>query len=150
MTVIVDTGVLYAEHDTDATRYETTSRALEAVYDGEFGHPYINDYIFDEVITLTRNRTSSFAATKKLGDRLRGVDPYPTPVPSLPYLLPPRDVHEFFSESLELGWQLVFAHIPCMVVLQPCSPKGPMPSSEDSLVGTSSVRAIPVHFSCRG
>jgi len=72
MTVLVDTGVLYADHDTDATRHGFASMALEAVYDGEFGHPYISDYIFDEAITLTRTRTGSYAAAKRLSDRLRG------------------------------------------------------------------------------
>lgn len=39
MTLIVDTGVLYADHDTDAHRHEAASSALEAVYDDEFGAP---------------------------------------------------------------------------------------------------------------
>ena len=54
MTVLLDTGVLYADHDTDATRHGVAAEALEAVYDGELGHPYISDYVFDEAITLTR------------------------------------------------------------------------------------------------
>jgi len=45
MTVLVDTGVLYADHDTDATRHEVAAQALEAVYDGEVGQPYISDYL---------------------------------------------------------------------------------------------------------
>lgn len=77
MTVLVDTGVLYADHDTDATRHDTAGGALREVYDGALGQPYVSDYVFDEAITLTRKRTSSFSAAKKLGDRLRGNDPYP-------------------------------------------------------------------------
>ncbi|WP_336024899.1 type II toxin-antitoxin system VapC family toxin [Halobellus salinisoli] len=77
MTVLVDTGVLYAEHDTDATRHETAADALETVYDGELGHPYISDYVFDEAITLARRRTGSFSSAKRLSDRLRGRDVYP-------------------------------------------------------------------------
>ncbi len=76
MTVLVDTGVLYADHDTDATRHEPAKNGLEAVYDGEFGQPYITDYIYDEAVTLTLKR-SEFAAAKQLGKRLRGLDPYP-------------------------------------------------------------------------
>lgn len=53
MTVIVDTGVLYAEHDTDASRHDAASTALEAVYDGEFGHLIVSDYIYDEAVTVT-------------------------------------------------------------------------------------------------
>lgn len=77
MTVLVDTGVLYAEHDTDAARHETAVAALDAVYDGEFGLPYVSDYIYDEAVTLTLKRGGSFGPAKQLGERLRGVDPYP-------------------------------------------------------------------------
>jgi len=77
MTVLVDTGVLYADHDTDATRHETASAALDVIYDGEFGLPYVSDYVYDEAVTLTLTRSGSFPAAKRLGERLRGVDPYP-------------------------------------------------------------------------
>jgi predicted nucleic acid-binding protein len=78
MTVLVDTGVLYADHDTDATRHETAGAVLDAVYDGEFGQPYVSDYIFDEAVTLTRTRTGSHSAAIELSNRLRGSDSYPT------------------------------------------------------------------------
>lgn len=77
MTVLVDTGVLYADHDTDATRHDAASEALEAVYDGEFGAPYISDYIYDEAVTLALTRAGAGAA-QSLGARLRGADPYPS------------------------------------------------------------------------
>jgi predicted nucleic acid-binding protein len=78
MTVLVDTGVLYADHDTDASRHEDASDALETVYDGELGAAYVTDYVYDETVTLTRKRTGSFSAAKRVGRRLRGVDPYPS------------------------------------------------------------------------
>lgn len=78
MTVLIDTGVVYADHDTDASRHKAASRALDAVYDGEFGHPYLSDYIFDEAVTLTRKRTSSYRAAKQMSDRLLGKDQYPS------------------------------------------------------------------------
>ena len=77
MTVLIDTGVLYADHDTDATRHSDAAAALEAVYDGELGQPYITDYIFDEAITLTRTRTGSFAPAHRLSEKLRGAAAYP-------------------------------------------------------------------------
>jgi hypothetical protein len=77
MTVIVDTGVLYADHDRDASRHDVASDALETVYDGELGLPFVSDYVYDEAVTLTLRRAGSFSAAKRLGDRLRGVDPYP-------------------------------------------------------------------------
>ena len=78
MTVLVDTGVLYADHDTDATRHEAAREALGAVYDGEFGQPYVSDYIFDEALTLTRTRTDSHSAAMGLCNRLRGHDSFPS------------------------------------------------------------------------
>lgn len=77
MTVLIDTGVLYADHDTDASRHEGASRALEAVYDGEFGSPSISDYVFDETITLTRARTGSHDDAVGLSHKLRGQGRYP-------------------------------------------------------------------------
>jgi len=77
MTVLVDTGVVYAEHDTDATRHETAATALDVVYDGELGQPYISDYIFDETITLARTRTGSFDVATRLSDRLLGRERFP-------------------------------------------------------------------------
>jgi predicted nucleic acid-binding protein len=77
MTVLVDTGVLYADHDTDASRHEVADDAVEAVYDGDFGAPYVSDYIYDEAVTLTLTRSGSFSAAKRIGERLRGVGPYP-------------------------------------------------------------------------
>lgn len=77
MTVLVDTGVLYADHDTDASRHDDASGALEATYDGEFGTPYVSDSIYDEAVTLTLKRAGSVTAAKRLGKRLRGVDSYP-------------------------------------------------------------------------
>ena len=76
MTVLVDTGVLYADHDTDATRHEAARNAIEAVYDGEFGQPYVSDYIYDEAVTLTLRR-GGYDPAKRLGERIRGDDSYP-------------------------------------------------------------------------
>ena len=77
MTVLVDTGVLYADHDTDASRHESAAAALEAVYDGQLGQPLVSDYVYDEAVTLTRVRSGSFEAAKRLGLRIRGFDPFP-------------------------------------------------------------------------
>jgi len=78
MTVLIDTGVLYADYDTDATRHEPASEAIESVYKGTLGAAYITDYIYDEVVTLTLKRTGSVATATQAGKRLRGADPYPS------------------------------------------------------------------------
>ena len=77
MSILIDTGVLYADHDTEASRHESARCALGAVYDGEFGQPYLSDYIFDEAVTLTQRRAGAFEPAQRLGDRLRGVGSYP-------------------------------------------------------------------------
>lgn len=77
MTVLVDTGVLYAEHDLDASRHDAASDALERAYDGEFGQLYVSDYVYDEAVTLTLVRGGSYPPAKRLGEKLRGIDPYP-------------------------------------------------------------------------
>jgi len=77
MSVLVDTGVLYAHHDADAARHDAAVGAMDAVLDGEFGHPYVSEYVFDEVVTLTRKRTDSFDAALTIAKRIRGVDGFP-------------------------------------------------------------------------
>lgn len=96
MTVLVDTGVLYADHDTDASRHAVASEALEAIYDGSLGQPYLTDYVLDEALTLTRRRTGSFEAATQLADRLLGREDYPD-VYELRYV-----TAETFADSLDV------------------------------------------------
>ncbi|WP_096389016.1 type II toxin-antitoxin system VapC family toxin [Halopenitus persicus] len=77
MTICLDTDVLYADHDLDASRHRAATTALEAVFDGAFGQPYISDYIYDEAVTLTLKRGGSFTPAKHLGAKLRGAESYP-------------------------------------------------------------------------
>lgn len=77
MSVLVDTGVLYAEHDRDASRHDVAMDALDAVYDGELGRPYVSEYVYDEAITLTLQRGGSHEAARLLGQRLRGTGQFP-------------------------------------------------------------------------
>ena len=78
MTVLVDTGVLYAAHDTDASRHETAVEALDAVYDGQYGQPFLSDYIYDEVVTLTARRSGDWDVATTVGQKLRGAGTFPT------------------------------------------------------------------------
>lgn len=77
MSVLVDTGVLYAHHDADAARHDDARDAMDDVLDGAFGRPSVPDYVFDEAVTLARRRTGSFDAAKALADRIRGANGYP-------------------------------------------------------------------------
>lgn len=78
MSVFVDTGVFYAHHDVDANRHDVATNALTAVLgSAEYGHVMSSDYIYDESVTLTHRRTGRMADAIELGQRIRGVDPYP-------------------------------------------------------------------------
>ena len=77
MSVLVDTGVLYAHHDRDAERHEEAVAVVDELLDGRFGRPYVSDYIYDETVTLTRMRTGSFDAARTISDRVLGNDPFP-------------------------------------------------------------------------
>lgn len=74
MSVIVDTGVLYAYHDEDANRHEVALEAMKAVVSGKFGRPIVTDYIYGETVTLTLSNTSDPARAVDVGDRLLGRD----------------------------------------------------------------------------
>ncbi|AKH98015.1 type II toxin-antitoxin system VapC family toxin [Halanaeroarchaeum sulfurireducens] len=80
MSVFVDTGVLYAHHDTDASRHESAVSALEAIFRSqEYGRVYTSDYVYDEVVTLTQRRTGRVADGVAVGRRIRG-DGYPNAI----------------------------------------------------------------------
>jgi hypothetical protein len=77
MSVFVDTGVLFAHHDTDAARHEQAVDAFDQLLEGTYGQPYTNDYVFDETVTLTRARTGSFEAADTVASRILGEEPFP-------------------------------------------------------------------------
>lgn len=74
MSVIVDTGVLHAQHDEDAARHESAQAAIRRVAEGAYGTPLVSDYIYDEAVTLTQARTGRHADAKLLSDHLLGRD----------------------------------------------------------------------------
>jgi predicted nucleic acid-binding protein len=78
MSVFVDTGVLYAHHDIDASRHETGAKALTTVLKlAEYGRVLTSEYIYDEVLTLTYRRTGRMEDAMELGRRIRGDESYP-------------------------------------------------------------------------
>lgn len=102
MSVFVDTGVFYAHHDTDATRHEVAVESLnEIVQSPEYGHVMTSDYVYDETVTLTHQRTGSVDAGIEVGRRLRG-DGHPDIIELL-NTSPARfdeavDVHESYAD----------------------------------------------------
>ena len=77
MSLFVDTGVFYALQDRDTTRHDTASEAIKRTSSGEFGRLFTSEYIYDETVTLVRQRTDRFEAAKHAGDRIRGVGSFP-------------------------------------------------------------------------
>ena len=74
MSLVVDTGVLYAQHDSDASRHESAQTAMEAVARGAYGRPSITDHIYDETVTLTHARTGRHSDAQLVGEQLRERD----------------------------------------------------------------------------
>lgn len=77
MSLFVDTGPIYAQHDEDAPRHGTAFEALRKVSAGEYGRLFTSEYVYDETVTLVRQRTGRFEPAKQVGDRIRGVGPFP-------------------------------------------------------------------------
>lgn len=74
MSLLVDTGVLYAHHDKDAERHKAAKTAMTDALKGEYGQPYVTDYVYDETVTLTRRRMGGFEDAKTVSDRILGTD----------------------------------------------------------------------------
>jgi predicted nucleic acid-binding protein len=72
MSVFVDTGVFYADHDRGASRHEVADEAVDAIYRGELGQPFTSDYVYDETVTLTLKRSGRFEVARSIGERIRG------------------------------------------------------------------------------
>jgi hypothetical protein len=95
VSVFVDTCVFYALQNERAARHETARDALRAVARGRYGAQYTSDYVYDEVVTLVRTRTGSFAEARTAGRRILGRGPFPE-VFSLLYVTP-----ETFESAVE-------------------------------------------------
>lgn len=71
MSVFVDTGVFYAAFDSAAPRHRVSQRALATVLqDASFGRVVTNEYVYDETVTLTAQRTGSTQRAVEVGERL--------------------------------------------------------------------------------
>jgi predicted nucleic acid-binding protein len=77
MSVFVDTGVFYAHHDADAERHADAVSAFDDLLSGTYGHPYTNDYVLDETVTLARARTGSHEAADTVARRVLGERSFP-------------------------------------------------------------------------
>ncbi|MBI4392453.1 MAG: type II toxin-antitoxin system VapC family toxin [Euryarchaeota archaeon] len=80
MSLLIDTGVLFAFLNNDDARHGQAVGAIERIARGEWGTPLVSDYVVDELFTLIRARTGNpdlETAAKRL---------LPFPKPMLPRL----------------------------------------------------------------
>ncbi|WP_290810627.1 type II toxin-antitoxin system VapC family toxin [Halovivax sp.] len=71
-------GVFYAHQDESAPRHEVALEALATASAGSDGRLFTSEYVYDEAVTLVRQRRGRFNDAKRTGDRIRGIDPFPS------------------------------------------------------------------------
>jgi len=75
VTVLLDTGLIFAHLHREDARHEEARRLLRKVGRKEFGAPFVTDHVIDELFVLVRARTRSAA----LEEAARRWLPLPTP-----------------------------------------------------------------------
>ncbi|MGA7860566.1 MAG: PIN domain-containing protein [Thermoplasmata archaeon] len=76
MTVLLDTGVVFAFLNADDARHSEAVQLMTRIARREFGAPLINDHAVDELFVLIRARTGS----SQLEEAARKFLPLPTPL----------------------------------------------------------------------
>lgn len=95
MSLFIDTGLFYAQHDRDASRHRTATRAFDEVLSSNYGKLYTSDYVYNECVTLTRKRTGRFRHAQRVGNCIRGVGEFPNVVELL------NVSNDLFARSIE-------------------------------------------------
>lgn len=75
MSVLLDTGVLYAFLNPDDPRADEAAALMGRIGRKEFGAPFVTDHVIDELFTLIRARTGS----AKLEEAAKRFLPMPAP-----------------------------------------------------------------------
>jgi predicted nucleic acid-binding protein len=75
MSVLIDTGVVYAFLNYRDQRHRDAVGLVDRIAKREFGAPFVTDHVVDELLTLVRARTRS----KRLEDAARRFLPMPDP-----------------------------------------------------------------------
>jgi uncharacterized protein len=76
VTVLLDTGVVFAFLNADDARHSEAAQLMTRIARREFGAPLINDHAVDELFVLVRGRTRS----SQLEEAARRFLPLPTPM----------------------------------------------------------------------
>lgn len=75
MTVLLDTGVVFAFLNEDDVRHGDAFDLVSRIARREFGQPFVTDHVIDELFVLVRSRTRS----SELEESLRRFLPLPSP-----------------------------------------------------------------------
>lgn len=75
MTVLLDTGVVFAFLNADDVRHSEAVELVTRIARRDFGQPFVTDHVVDELFILTRSRTRSAELEQSLWRFL----PLPTP-----------------------------------------------------------------------
>lgn len=70
MAILFDTGFLFALYNKGDLDHEIVKNLYSEILDGKHGVPYLFDYVFDELMTLTQNRTGGNRVAKEIGEDL--------------------------------------------------------------------------------
>lgn len=82
MTVLLDTGVVFAFLNADDVRHAEAEDLVSRIARREFGQPFVTDHVVDELFVLVRSRTRSRTLEESLSRFL------PLPSPALRGLTP--------------------------------------------------------------
>jgi uncharacterized protein len=70
MGVLIDTGVYFAKYNVDDVNHEKSLKLFADILSGEFGQPYLLDYVFDELVTLIQVTKKRNDVMTKLGTKI--------------------------------------------------------------------------------
>jgi predicted nucleic acid-binding protein len=92
MSVLVDSGVFVALHNTRDENHETAKKLITMIASGEMGTAYTSDYVFDEAVTVTLKRTGKADVALRVGRMILGERP-------VPFLVVLRVAEDVFKSS---------------------------------------------------
>jgi predicted nucleic acid-binding protein len=70
MTILIDTNVFISFYNVDDVNHEKAVKIMSDIDVGTYGVPFISDYIFDEVVTVTSMKVKKKELALRLGDQL--------------------------------------------------------------------------------
>lgn len=70
MAILIDAGVYFAKYNEDDLNHQRARNIFADIVSGNYGQPYLLDYVFDEFVTLVQTRTKRNDIATDLGNKL--------------------------------------------------------------------------------